>query len=95
MKPEQKKIYYITQRILIRQKSTAFRIFRKKDVEVLLLHDRVDEWLVGHLAEFDGKPLQSVAKGDVNLDEIATAEDSSVKEEQQKKKSNLRLNLMM
>src|SRR4029078_8271454 len=85
MKPEQKKIYYMTAETFTAAKASPhLEIFRKNKVEVLLLSDRIDEWLVGHLSEFEGKPLQSVAKGDVNLDEIGEVEDQAVKEEQKK-----------
>lgn len=71
MKPDQKKIYYVTAESFNAAKSSPqLEVFRKNNVEVLLMHDRIDEWLVSHLAEFSGKPLQSVSKGDVNLDEI-------------------------
>lgn len=84
MKPEQKKIYYMTAETFNAAKASPhLEIFRKNNIEVLLLSDRIDEWLVGHLSEFEGKPLQSVAKGDVNLDEIV-GEDTAVKEEQKK-----------
>ena len=83
MKPSQKKIYYITAETFNAAKSSPhLEIFRKNNIEVLLLSDKVDEWLVGHLAEFDGKPLHSVAKGDVDLEEISTPEN---KEEAKKK----------
>ena len=65
--------------------SPHLEIFRKNNIEVLLLSDRVDEWLVSHLTEFDGKPLHSVAKGDVNLDEISTEDNKTDKEEKLKK----------
>ncbi|MBV8803262.1 MAG: molecular chaperone HtpG, partial [Gammaproteobacteria bacterium] len=82
MKPEQKKIYYITAETFNAVKASPhLEIFRKNNIEVLLLSDRVDEWLVGHLNEFDGKPLQSIAKGDLNLDEILATGDDSKKEE--------------
>ena len=71
MKPGQNAIYYITaetQRIA--RSSPQLEIFRKKGVEVLLFTDRVDEWMLGFLNEFDGKPLQSVARGAVDLSEI-------------------------
>lgn len=85
MKPEQKKIYYMTAETFNAAKASPhLEIFRKNDIEVLLLSDRIDEWLVGHLTEFDGKPLQSVAKGDVNLDEIIGSENQAAKEEQKK-----------
>ncbi len=90
MKPEQKKIYYMTAETFNAAKASPhLEVFRKNKVEVLLLSDRVDEWLVGHLSEFEGKSLQSVAKGDVNLDEIG-AEDSTVKEEQKKQDEQLK-----
>ncbi|HEY2566419.1 MAG TPA: molecular chaperone HtpG [Candidatus Aquirickettsiella sp.] len=63
MKPQQDKIYYITaENFAAANHSPNLEIFREKDIEVLLLHDRIDEWLVAHLTEFDGKKLQSVAK---------------------------------
>ena len=63
MKPQQDKIYYITaENFAAANNSPNLEIFRDKGIEVLLLHDRIDEWLVAHLTEFDGKSLQSVAK---------------------------------
>jgi molecular chaperone HtpG len=80
MKPEQKKIYYITAETFTAAKASPhLEIFRKNNIEVLLLSDRIDEWLVTHLAEYEGKPLQSVAKGEVQLDEI-TSETAEEKE---------------
>jgi molecular chaperone HtpG len=85
MKPEQKKIYYMTAETFTAAKASPhLEIFRKNKIEVLLLSDRIDEWLVGHLGEFEGKPLQSVAKGDINLDEISGEENQAAKEEQKK-----------
>ncbi|MDQ3730540.1 MAG: molecular chaperone HtpG [Pseudomonadota bacterium] len=76
MKPEQDKIYYITaDNIATASNSPHLEIFRKKEVEVLLMYDRVDEWLVSHLAEFDGKKLQSVAKGELDLGKVETGEE--------------------
>ena len=73
MKDGQDSIYYITaDSFSAAQHSPHLEIFRKKNVEVLLLHDRVDEWLVAHLNEFNGKTLQSVTKGDLNLGELAS-----------------------
>ena len=64
MKEGQKAIYYVTaDSFNAARNSPHLEIFRKKGIEVLLLADRVDEWVVGHLTEFGGKPLQSVAKG--------------------------------
>ena len=68
MKEGQEAIYYITADSLAAAKnSPQIEIFRKKGIEVLLLIDRVDEWMLSHLYEFDGKSLQSVAKGAVDL----------------------------
>jgi len=71
MKEGQDKIYHVTaESFLAAKNSPHLEIFRKKDIEVLLLHDRVDEWLVAGLAEFQGKPLASVARGEVDLSKI-------------------------
>lgn len=86
MKPEQKKIYYITADSFNAAKASPhLEIFRKNNIEVLLLSDRVDEWLVGHLSEYEGKELHSVAKGDLNLDEIVTPENKADIEKQKQK----------
>lgn len=64
-------IYFITAESLAAAKhSPHLEVFRKKGIEVLLLHDRIDEWLVSHLNEFDGKKLQSIAKGELDLSAI-------------------------
>ena len=82
MKEGQEKIYFITADSFAAAKNSPhLEIFRKKDIEVLLLTDRVDEWLTSHLSEFDGKTLQSVAKGDLDLGQL---EDEQEKEEQKK-----------
>jgi len=71
MKEGQEAVYYITADSLAAAKSSPqLEIFRKKGIEVLLLVDRVDEWMLAHLFEFDGKPLQSVAKGAVDLGKL-------------------------
>ena len=72
MKEGQEAIYYVTADTLATAKnSPQLEIFRKKGIEVLLLTDRVDEWMLSHLYEFDGQPLQSVAKGSVDLGKLA------------------------
>jgi molecular chaperone HtpG len=82
MKPEQKKIYYITaDGFAAAKNSPHLEIFRKKGIEVLLMYDRVDEWVASHLMEFDGKPLQSVMKGELDLGDLA---DEAEKKEQEK-----------
>lgn len=71
MKEGQEAIYVITADSLAAAKSSPqLEIFRKKGIEVLLLVDRVDEWMLSHLFEFDGKPLQSVVKGAVDLGKL-------------------------
>jgi molecular chaperone HtpG len=82
MKEGQEAIYYITADSLATAKSSPqLEIFRKKGIEVLLLVDRVDEWMLSHLYECDGKPLQSVAKGAVDLGKLQDeAEKKQVEE---------------
>ena len=76
MKEGQEKIYYVTADSFPAAKNSPhLQIFRSKGIEVLLLSDRVDEWLVSHLNEFDGKTLVSVAKGELDLDELADEEE--------------------
>lgn len=68
----QEKIYYITADSYAAAKSSPhLELFRKKDIEVLLLSDRIDEWMMSYLTEFDGKPFQSVSKADETLDKLA------------------------
>jgi molecular chaperone HtpG len=82
MKEGQEKIYYVTADSLkAARNSPHLEVFRKKDIEVLLLAERVDEWLVANLTEFEGKPLQSVAKGSLDLGKL---EDEAEKKEQEK-----------
>jgi len=84
MKSEQKKIYYVTADTFVSAKNSPhLEIFRKKGIEVLLLSDRIDEWLVGHLTEYQGKSLQSVAKGGVDLSELADEEEKKDQEKTQ------------
>jgi len=82
MKDGQDKIYYVTAESFNAAKNSPhLEIFRRKGIEVLLLTDRVDEWVSGNLTEFDGKPLQSVAKGGLDL---GTLEDEVEKQEAEK-----------
>jgi molecular chaperone HtpG len=81
MQEGQDKIYYVTAESFAAAKNSPhLEIFRKKGIEVLLLSDRIDEWLISHLDEFDGKHLQSVAKGDLDLDK---SEDEETKKERE------------
>jgi len=76
MKPGQERIYYVTAESFNAAKhSPHLEVFRRKGVEVLLLSDRVDEWVMTHLTEFDGKPLASVAKGGLDLGGLTDEED--------------------
>ena len=82
MKPGQEKIYYVTaDSFLAAKNSPHLEVFRKKGIEVLLLAERVDEWLVSNLTEFEGKPVASVARGDLDLGKL---EDEAEKKEQEK-----------
>ncbi|MCU0868423.1 MAG: molecular chaperone HtpG [Burkholderiales bacterium] len=81
MKPAQDRIFYVTAETHAAAKhSPHLEVFRRKGIEVLLLSDRVDEWVVGGLTEFDGKRLASVAKGDLDLGAL---EDEADKAQQQ------------
>ena len=76
MLPGQDKIHYlIADGLNAARNSPHLEVFRKKGIEVLLLYDRIDEWLMAHLTEFEGKPLQSVAKGDLNLSAFQDQEE--------------------
>ena len=87
MKEGQEKIYYVTaDSFAAAYNSPHLEIFRKKAIEVLLLYDRVDEWVVGSLQEFEGKKLQSIAKGELDLGTLADEE----KKEQTKEASDYR-----
>src|SRR5690606_26766753 len=82
MKDGQEKIYYIAaENFNTAANSPHLEVFRKKGIEVLLLVDRVDEWLMGHLSEFSGKQLQDVGKGELDLGKL---EDESEKQEKEK-----------
>lgn len=85
MKESQDKIYYVTADTFKAAKNSPhLEVFRKKGIEVLLLSDRVDEWLVSHLTEFDGKQLQSVARGDLDLGEVDDTEEKAAQEKADK-----------
>ena len=84
MKEGQDSIFYITAETLAAAKnSPQLEIFRKKGIEVLLMADRVDEWALNYLHEFDGTPLQSVAKGAVDLGKLQDADEKKAAEEAQ------------
>jgi molecular chaperone HtpG len=82
MKEGQDKIYFVTAETFNAAKNSPhLEVFRKKGIEVLLLSDRVDEWVTGNLTEFDGKALVSVAKGGLDLGAL---EDEAEKQEAEK-----------
>jgi molecular chaperone HtpG len=86
MQEGQDKIYYVTaDGFDAARNSPLLEIFRKKRIEVLLLKDRVDEWLVSHLDEYDGKKLTSISRGDLDLGEMENEEE---KQEQKEAESN-------
>ena len=88
MKEGQNKIYFITGETHNAAKhSPHLEVFRKKGIEVILLTDHVDEWVVNHLREFDGKSLQSVTQGDLDLGDL---EDKEEKEEQKKEEETFK-----
>ena len=90
MKDKQDKIYYITAESFAAAKNSPhLEVFTKKGIEVLLLADRVDEWLTNSLTDFDGKSLQSVAKGDLDLGELADEEEKKAQEETDKNFADL------
>jgi molecular chaperone HtpG len=83
MKEGQEKIYYVTAESFNAAKNSPhLEVFRKKGIEVLLLSDRIDEWAFSMLNEFDGKPIASVAKGDLDLGKLEDEEDKKKVSEQ-------------
>ena len=94
MQEGQSKIYYLTGGAYATVKNSPhLEVFKKKGIEVLLLTDHVDEWLVQHMPEFDGKPLQSVAKGDLDLGEVN--KDDATDEKSDDKKDDESLNSVL
>ena len=90
MKPEQDKIYYIaTDSFLAAKNSPHLEIFRKKGIEVLLMHDRIDEWTVSHLQEYKGKQFVSVTQGTLDLGNLEDAEDKKAQEQASKEHEDL------
>ncbi|MEM7194977.1 MAG: molecular chaperone HtpG, partial [Pseudomonadota bacterium] len=87
MNEKQEKIYFVTaESHAAAASSPHLEVFRKNDIEVLLLSDPVDEWLVSSLMNFDGKQLQSIAKGDLDIEDLKSDED---KEDSEKKSEAL------
>ena len=90
MKPEQEAVYYITaDSFMAAKNSPHLEIFKKKGIEVLLLGDRVDEWLISNLTEFKGKKFQSIAKGDLDLGKLENEKDKGKKKKIEEKAKTL------
>lgn len=89
-KEGQDKIYYLTGETYAQVKNSPhLEVFRKKGIEVLLLTDRIDEWLMSYLNDFDGKSFVDVARGDLDLGNLDSAEDKKAAEEVAKSKEGL------
>ncbi|MHB9796411.1 molecular chaperone HtpG [Pseudomonas sp. MT3] len=90
LKEGQDKIYYLTGESFAQVKNSPhLEVFRKKGIEVLLLTDRIDEWLMSYLPEFDGKSFVDVARGDLDLGSLDSEEDKKAQEEVAKAKEGL------
>ncbi|MDP0403733.1 molecular chaperone HtpG [Glaesserella parasuis] len=84
MKEGQKAIYFLTaDSYQAAKNSPHLELFNKKGIEVLLLSDRIDEWFISHLTEFDGKPLQSITKSDLDLGDLADKEEEETQKVQE------------
>jgi len=81
MQEGQEKIYYVTADSLkTARTSPHLEIFRKKNIEVILMHDRIDEWLMGYLQDFDGKQFQDISRGELDLGELDNEEEKKQQE---------------
>jgi molecular chaperone HtpG len=90
MQEGQDKVYYLTGESYAQVKNSPhLEVFRKKGIEVLLLTDRIDEWLMSYLTEFDGKQFVDVARGDLDLGKLDSEEDKKAQEEVAKAKEGL------
>lgn len=90
MKADQEKIYYITAETFAQaQNSPYLEQLREKDIEVLLLYDRVDEWLMSSMVDFAGKHLQAINKGELDLGKLESKEDKEAKDKQQEEFKSL------
>src|SRR5690606_21688804 len=90
MKPEQNAIYYVIADSFSAAKSSPhLETLRKKGIEVLLLSDRVDDWLMDHLREYEGKPLRNVARGELDLGAVQSEEEKKAQESLSKEHAEL------
>lgn len=90
MKEDQDKIYYlVAESLRAGRNSPHLEIFRKKGIEVILMHDRIDEWLMSHMREFDGKQFQDVSRGELDLGKLEDEEDKQQHEKTEKEFEDL------
>jgi molecular chaperone HtpG len=90
MQEGQDKIYYVVADSLNAAKASPhLEIFKKKGIEVLLMSDRIDEWLMGHLRDFDGKEFQDIARGELDLGKLEDEEDKQKQEDTEKEFKDL------
>ncbi len=90
MSEGQDKIYYVTAETFNAAKSSPhLEVFRKKGLEVLLMSDRIDEWLMSHLNEFDGKQFEDIARGDLDLGKLDSEEEKKAQEDVEKQSEDL------
>lgn len=90
MKEDQEKIYYlVAESVKAGRNSPHLEIFRKKGIEVILMHDRIDEWLMSHLQEFDGKQFQDISRGELDLGKLEDEEDKQQQEKSEKEFEDL------
>merc|ERR1712170_298760 len=94
MKPKQNKIYYITsENFNSAQNSPNLEIFKKHNIEVILLYERIDEWLVTHLNDFEGKKLQSISKGTLDLKELDITDTKEKTKKEKEDNDNILKNI--
>ncbi len=90
MKDKQEKIYYVTaENFNAAGNNPALGVFREKGIEVLLMHERVDEWMMSHVTEFDGKSFQSITSSDLDLGELADKQEKKAQEKVEKENEGL------
>ena len=90
MKEGQNKIYYlVAESIKSATNSPHLEIFKKKDIEVILMHERIDEWMMGHLNEYEGKQFQDISRGALDLGDLEDKEKQEDKEKTEKKFESL------
>jgi molecular chaperone HtpG len=85
MQPEQEKIYYlVAESLKAARNSPHLEIFKKKGIEVILMVDRIDEWLMGHLNEYEGKQFQDISRGELDLGKLEDQDEKKQQEESEK-----------